>query len=87
MAQRISWQGQPVAFKSGDTVATALLRAGIQSFGRSRTGGQLGVFCGIGQCQACLVVNQQGHVVEACLSPCVDGAAFSGVMGPGTDHV
>jgi aerobic-type carbon monoxide dehydrogenase small subunit (CoxS/CutS family) len=87
MGKSFSLEGLSIPFETSDTVATAALRAGVHSFGLSQSGGQLGVFCGIGQCQACLIVNHQGQVVEACLTPCVEGAAFSHVMGSGGSHV
>lgn len=87
MEKRFSLGGLLIPFKTNDTVATAALRAGIHSFGLSQSGGQLGVFCGIGQCQACLIVNHQGQVIEACLTPCVEDAAFSHLMGSGVNHV
>lgn len=87
MEKSFSLGGLLIPFKTNDTVATASLRAGVQSFGRSLSGGQLGVFCGIGQCQACLIVNHHGQVVEACLTPCVEGAIFSHMMDSGGNHV
>lgn len=60
--------GVLVPFKTGDTIATALARfAAIQ--GRTPPP----MFCGIGQCQTCLVRIPGRGVVEACLTPCEDG--------------
>lgn len=65
------WQGQAIAFRAGDTLATALIRAGIVDLGAGRA-----VFCGIGQCQGCLV-RSNGRLVEACLTPCRAGLDVS----------
>jgi aerobic-type carbon monoxide dehydrogenase small subunit (CoxS/CutS family) len=66
MTGTIFWQGRPVPFTAGESVASALGRAGIRGFG---------LFCGIGQCQGCLV-EIDGRTAEACLSRCHDGAAI-----------
>lgn len=73
----ILWQGQKVPFREGDTVAAALMRAGIIDLGAGTRGhGQRrGVFCGIGQCQGCLV-RIDGRVTEACLLRCAAGMSL-----------
>lgn len=63
MSGVILWQGRPVPFRDDERVASALMRAGISD---------LGVFCGIGQCQGCLV-RVDGRLTEACLARCRDG--------------
>ncbi|MDA1045021.1 2Fe-2S iron-sulfur cluster-binding protein [Yoonia sp.] len=63
MIGTIFWQGRPVPFQPGESVASALNRAGIRAFG---------LFCGIGQCQGCLVAIE-GRTFEACLMRCRDG--------------
>ncbi len=67
------WNGKPVAFNSGETVASALHRSGHLIFGMSPTGQNRSVFCGIGQCQSCLVEDEQHGEVEACLLLCKRG--------------
>ena len=64
MTRQVFWQGTSVPFLPGESVASALGRAGIRGFG---------LFCGIGQCQGCLITID-GHTVEACLTRCQDGA-------------
>ncbi|MFC7705430.1 2Fe-2S iron-sulfur cluster-binding protein [Plastorhodobacter daqingensis] len=68
----IFWQGQKVEFCGGESAASALARAGITQLGVTGTGQMRGVFCGIGQCQNCLVTFD-GRTVEACLLTCRDG--------------
>lgn len=70
--QSILWNGRALPFTPGESVASALMRAGILSFGAAPTGLSRTVFCGIGQCQNCLVMID-GQLREACLTPCRDG--------------
>lgn len=72
MSGVILWNGAPVAFRTGESVASALARAGVFGLGDLPTGQQAALFCGIGQCQGCLV-SLDGRLVEACLTPCRDG--------------
>lgn len=68
----ILWQGRAIPFQAGEAVGSALARAGVTDFGAKATGGRHALFCGIGQCQNCLV-RIEGRVIEACLAPCRDG--------------
>lgn len=70
----ILWQGRPVPFRPGESIGSALIRAGVVSFGQAVTGQPRAIFCGIGQCQGCLV-QIEGVLREACLAPCRDGLA------------
>jgi len=83
MSGAILWNGVPVAFRAGESVASALARAGIHAYGRLPTGQQATVFCGIGQCQGCLV-SLDGRLAEACLTPCRDGLGVASA-GAGND--
>lgn len=80
MTQRIHWKSRAIPFHNGESVASALQRAGIHQFGRAPTGQTLGVFCGIGQCQGCLICAD-GRVSEACLLPCRDGLILQPLEG------
>jgi len=64
MSGAFDWKGAAVPFRAGETVASALMRSGVRDFGP---------FCGIGQCQGCLV-RVDGRVTEACLALCRAGA-------------
>jgi predicted molibdopterin-dependent oxidoreductase YjgC len=68
----IYWRDRILAFTPGESVAHALTRAGIAAFGPGPVGVPRAVFCGIGQCQMCLV-QIDGRTVEACLTLCRDG--------------
>jgi len=80
------WNDRPVAFESGETIAAALLRAGIADLGPSRDtlGGR--IFCGIGACQGCVVAIAGAAPVEACLTPAREGLRLSPLPMIGADH-
>lgn len=70
--ETILWGARPIPFLPGESVASALTRAGIRQFSAGPAGIDRAVFCGIGQCQNCLVLIE-GRSAEACLTPCRDG--------------
>lgn len=72
MTGYISWNGSMIAYQTGESLASALSRAGILDLGRAPTGQARAVFCGIGQCQNCLVCVVD-RLTEACLLVCHDG--------------
>ena len=64
-----SVDGAPVEGFPGESVAGALLAAGILRLRTSpRSGDDRGAFCMMGVCQECLV-HVDGRVVTACLEP------------------
>ncbi|MDO9525936.1 MAG: 2Fe-2S iron-sulfur cluster-binding protein [Gemmobacter sp.] len=84
MIAQVFWNGRPVPFCEGETLGSALTRAGISDLGRAPTGQARAVFCGIGQCQGCLV-RVGTRLTEACLLPCVDGLQAEPDAGGQTD--
>ena len=72
MSGTMFWNGTAIPFRTGDSVANALLRASITQFGAALTGQPRAVFCGIGLCQGCLI-RADGRLTEACLLPAKDG--------------
>lgn len=82
MSGAILWNTRAIPFRAGETVALALRRAGVTDFGAAPTGQRLQVFCGIGQCQGCLVEEISGSVTEACLLPCRDGLRVQSCARP-----
>lgn len=72
------WRGVAVPFHPNESVAAALMRAGIRDLGSDGAGVRLRYFCGIGACQNCLVAVD-GSVVESCLTPARDGLAVEAV--------
>lgn len=68
-----AFDGAPVIGFAGDTVAVALLAAGIRTLRQgAEGGGPRGLFCAMGVCQECVVVVD-GANVEACRLPVSDG--------------
>jgi hypothetical protein len=63
----ITFDGEPVPIRPGETIAAALLRSGRRSWRVSRVDGRpRGLFCGIGICYDCLVVVAGQGTVRAC---------------------
>jgi predicted molibdopterin-dependent oxidoreductase YjgC len=62
--------GRTVAAHAGETVAAALLAAGLRRLRTSPAGGGRGMFCAMGVCQECVVerIDAEGatHVVASC---------------------
>lgn len=65
---QIEVDGAPLPAFAGESVATALLSAGVFSC-QSHDGRPLGVFCGIGQCCSCLMTIDGVSGVRACQTP------------------
>ncbi len=66
--------GKTIAANSGETVAAALLAAGIHTFRLSQKNKQpRGIYCGMGVCYECLVTINGIHAQRACITPVVDG--------------
>jgi predicted molibdopterin-dependent oxidoreductase YjgC len=65
--------GAAVTAHPGESVAAALLAAGIRRLGHSgRAGAPRGAFCHMGTCQECLV-QVDGVAVQACMTLVRDG--------------
>ncbi len=71
------WCGQPVPFREGQSIGTALLAAGISDLGSTSTG-RARYFCGVGACQAC-AVRVDGVVREACIAPAIAGTTVESI--------
>ncbi|MEQ7126569.1 (2Fe-2S)-binding protein [Actinopolymorpha sp. B11F2] len=69
--------GRRVAVRPGQSVAGALLAAGIRSWRTTRTGKQRGLFCGIGVCFDCLVTVNGRRSVRACVAEARPGDVVS----------
>jgi len=70
----ITVDNQEIQAMPGQTVAAAMMAAGIKKFRSSVTGtGRRGVFCGMGVCWECAVeINGQPHV-RACITEAQPG--------------
>jgi predicted molibdopterin-dependent oxidoreductase YjgC len=70
----ITFAGREIPSEPGQTVAAALIAAGIRSWRTTRRGGApRGLFCGIGACYDCLVTVNGRPAERACLLPANDG--------------
>ncbi|MGH8693108.1 MAG: 2Fe-2S iron-sulfur cluster-binding protein [Burkholderiales bacterium] len=70
----ILFNGRPVAARAGDTVASALYRAGQRIFSRSfKYHRPRGLFCAVGKCPNCLMNVDGVPNVRVCALPARDG--------------
>jgi predicted molibdopterin-dependent oxidoreductase YjgC len=66
--------GTPVAARAGDSVAAALLGAGVYAFRATAvSGAPRGPFCMMGACFDCVVTIDGRRNVQACLARVADG--------------
>ncbi len=65
---------EPLQAAAGDSVAAALLGAGVTTFcSAPRHGSARGPYCMIGNCYGCLVEIDGVPYRQACLAPVADG--------------
>ncbi len=71
---RINVDGKTIEAYEGETVAAALLSAGIHTFRLSQKHKEpRGLFCGMGVCYECLVTVDGVHAIRACLTQVTEG--------------
>jgi NADPH-dependent 2,4-dienoyl-CoA reductase/sulfur reductase-like enzyme len=68
-----TFDGQAVAFRPGQSLAAALAEAGQRGLRRTVSGGERGMFCGMGVCQDCLVKVDGQPNRRACMTPAAPG--------------
>lgn len=69
--------GRAVGAAPGDSVAAALLAAGVGAFRRTaRSGSPRGPYCGMGVCFDCLVTVDGAPNRQACLVPVREGMSI-----------
>lgn len=73
MSVRIVVDGRPVAARETDTVATALMNAGVVALRASVAGQPRGPLCAMGICFECRVTIDGRAHRRACLELCRDG--------------
>jgi predicted molibdopterin-dependent oxidoreductase YjgC len=70
----ITFAGREIPFEPGQSVAAALIAAGIRSWRSTRQdGAPRGLFCGIGACHDCLITINGEPARRACLVLARDG--------------
>ena len=79
-----TFDGREISAEPGQSVAAALLGAGIRSWRTTRVGGRpRGLFCGIGICFDCIVTVDGRAEIRACLAEVRDGIAVETQRGAG----
>ncbi|MCC6718264.1 MAG: (2Fe-2S)-binding protein [Acetobacteraceae bacterium] len=80
---RFIFEGQPLEAKAGDSVAAALLAAGITQFRTTpATGAPRGPWCLMGVCFDCLVDIDGQANRQACQVTVAEGMAVRRMYGP-----
>jgi predicted molibdopterin-dependent oxidoreductase YjgC len=71
---RLTWEGEEILAAPGDTLAAALLAAGVEAFRSTPvSGAPRAPYCMMGACFECLV-DVDGHpAVQACMTQVRDG--------------
>lgn len=71
---QITIDGKSVEAFEGETVAAAMMAAGLRVFrNTAKTKAPRGMYCGMGICFECLVTINGVKNVRACLTPVTDG--------------
>jgi predicted molibdopterin-dependent oxidoreductase YjgC len=80
----LTFDGRPIPVRQGQSIAGALLAAGIRSWRTTRAEGRpRGLFCGIGVCFDCLVTVNGRSSLRACLVEARPGDVVAGSPGAG----
>lgn len=70
----IYFDGRPVEAIKGEPIAAALLAAGVRTFRKTvKTGESRGVYCGIGQCNDCIMEVNGVPNVRTCVTLVEEG--------------
>ena len=81
---RFTFDGRELQAEPGQSIAAALLAAGVRSWRTTRVGGApRGLFCGIGVCFDCLVEVDGRPGVRACLAEVRENAVVVTQDGAG----
>jgi len=80
--KHFKFEGDEIPFNEGESIASALLRAGIWQFRESRKSQQpRSLFCGIGHCYDCMVVINENINQRACLLEAREGLSIKRQRG------
>ena len=76
--------GKPLTAKKGDCIAAALIANGIHAFRRTpKLDKPRGLYCGIGQCNDCVVIVNGVPNVRSCVTPVEEGMQVETQIGLG----
>lgn len=80
----IYFEGRPIEALEGEPIAAALEAAGISDFRYShRFNEPRGLYCGIGQCQECVMVVDGVPNIRTCVTPVKEGMRVERQHGRG----
>lgn len=84
----LEFEGRPVPIREGDSIASALFRAGVRVFSRSfKYRRRRGLYCLTGDCPNCLVTVDGEPAVRACMARATPGQRVARRPGwPSPDH-
>lgn len=68
-----TFEGRSISAHAGETLATALLAAGVSAFGMTREGQPRMPLCNMGTCLDCAVSVDGRRLVRACLTDVREG--------------
>src|SRR5688572_31854032 len=78
----LEFEGRAVPIEDGDTVGSALFRAGVRTFSRSlKYHRRRGLYCGTGDCPNCLMTVDGNPAVRTCVTACADGMRVDRATG------
>jgi len=69
----ITWNGEPLVARPGDSIAAALTAAGVRRLGTGCAGQDRAMFCGMGVCQDCVVAVEGQGPRLACMTAIAPG--------------
>lgn len=79
-----TFDGRAMQGRAGQPIAAALLENGVKAFRHTHKSGQArGIFCGIGQCNDCVVVVNGRPNVRSCVTPLEAGMVIETQRGYG----
>lgn len=79
-----TFDGRGVTAEAGQSIAAALIAAGVRSWRTTRGEGRpRGLYCGIGICHDCLLVVNGAAAQRACLTEAHDGDRVESQQGAG----
>ncbi|MCR4397739.1 MAG: (2Fe-2S)-binding protein [Firmicutes bacterium] len=80
----VTVDGRKVVAREGETIAAALMAAGIKVHRYTRRkGAPRGLFCAIGQCTDCVMIVNGMPNVRTCVTPVADGMTVETQRGGG----
>jgi len=84
----LDFEGKPVPFEEGDTVASALFRAGVRTFSRSlKYHRRRGLYCMTGDCPNCILTVDGEPGLRSCCTEAPDGGTVERGEGwPSTER-